>query len=144
VLLLGAVLVAIISSLAYWIGSRAGRRTRRHPAEDLWTFLLRNVIIALVVTALALRYFYVTHEWRHNVKLQAKARYALQARIRPHFLFNSMTPSRADPQQSGARRKGGAGSPICSAPTSMKSTRSAGRGNRRGAHLPAHRAAAAR
>ncbi|MBC8025522.1 MAG: sensor histidine kinase, partial [Steroidobacteraceae bacterium] len=39
----------------------------------------------------ALRYFYVTHEWRHNVELQAKARvHALQARIRPHFLFNSM------------------------------------------------------
>jgi two-component system sensor histidine kinase AlgZ len=33
----------------------------------------------------------VTHEWRHNVELQAKARvHALQARIRPHFLFNSM------------------------------------------------------
>ncbi len=47
--------------------------------------------IGFVVTALALRYFYVTHEWRRNIEMQATARvHALQARIRPHFLFNSM------------------------------------------------------
>jgi len=40
---------------------------------------------------LALRYFYVAHEWERNVEMQARARvHALQARIRPHFLFNSM------------------------------------------------------
>ncbi|HET9390903.1 MAG TPA: histidine kinase, partial [Steroidobacteraceae bacterium] len=55
------------------------------------TFLLRNVAIGFVVTALALRYFYVTHEWRRNIEMEAAARvHALQARIRPHFLFNSM------------------------------------------------------
>jgi two-component system sensor histidine kinase AlgZ len=55
------------------------------------TFLFRNVSIGLVITALALRYFFVTHEWRRNVEMQAAARvHALQARIRPHFLFNSM------------------------------------------------------
>jgi two-component system sensor histidine kinase AlgZ len=33
----------------------------------------------------------VTHEWRRNIEMQATARvHALQARIRPHFLFNSM------------------------------------------------------
>lgn len=54
-------------------------------------FLLRNVVIGFVVTALALRYFYVTHEWRRNIEMEATARvHALQARIRPHFLFNSM------------------------------------------------------
>jgi two-component system, LytTR family, sensor histidine kinase AlgZ len=54
-------------------------------------FTLRNVWIALVVTGLALRYFYVAHEWRRSVELRAAARvHALQARIRPHFLFNSM------------------------------------------------------
>jgi two-component system sensor histidine kinase AlgZ len=92
VLALTAALVMLISAAAYWVGSRAGwiNDTGLIP-QDHWTFLLRNVVIALVVTALALRYFYVTHEWRHNVELQAKARvHALQARIRPHFLFNSM------------------------------------------------------
>ncbi len=54
-------------------------------------FVLRNVAIGLVVTGLALRYFFVTHQWRRNVEMQATARvHALQARIRPHFLFNSM------------------------------------------------------
>jgi len=65
---------------------------------------VRNVFITLVVTALALRYFYVTHEWRHNVELQAKARvHALQARIRPHFLFNSMNTIAALTRSNPAR-----------------------------------------
>jgi two-component system sensor histidine kinase AlgZ len=54
-------------------------------------FLLRNVAIGLIVTGIALRYFYIAHEWRKSVELRAAARvHALQARIRPHFLFNSM------------------------------------------------------
>ena len=67
-----------------------------------WTFLWRNVSIGLVITGLALRYFYVAHQWRRNVEMQAAARvHALQARIRPHFLFNSMNTiaslTRSDP-----------------------------------------------
>ena len=38
-----------------------------------------------------LRYFYVLEQWRARVRAEGKARFeALQARIRPHFLFNSM------------------------------------------------------
>jgi two-component system sensor histidine kinase AlgZ len=71
---------------------------------DYGPFVLRNVCIGLVVTAVALRYFYVTHEWRRNIEMQATARvHALQARIRPHFLFNSMNTiaslTRSDPAQ---------------------------------------------
>jgi two-component system sensor histidine kinase AlgZ len=59
--------------------------------HDSAAFLSRNLAIGAVITALALRYFFVTHEWRRNVEMQASARvHALQARIRPHFLFNSM------------------------------------------------------
>ena len=92
VLLLTAALVMLISTVAYWFANAAPWLDDNVMVpRDHWTFLVRNVVIALVVTALALRYFYVTHEWRHNVELQAKARvHALQARIRPHFLFNSM------------------------------------------------------
>jgi two-component system sensor histidine kinase AlgZ len=91
-------LVTLISAAAYFFGN-----------GDLipvghWTFLARNAGITFVVTALALRYFYVTHEWRHNVELQAKARvYALQARIRPHFLFNSMNTIAALTRSNPAR-----------------------------------------
>src|SRR5690348_14830317 len=54
-------------------------------------FVLRNVMICAIVSALVLRYFYVIHQWRSNVRREASARFeALQARIRPHFLFNSM------------------------------------------------------
>jgi Predicted signal transduction protein with a C-terminal ATPase domain len=54
-------------------------------------FLLRNLGISAVVNAVVLRYFYVQHQWKRNLEIQTRARIeALQARIRPHFLFNSM------------------------------------------------------
>ena len=54
-------------------------------------FVLRNMAIGFIVSCLALRYFFVTAEWKHSIELEAHARiHALQARIRPHFLFNSM------------------------------------------------------
>ncbi|MEM9058054.1 MAG: histidine kinase, partial [Pseudomonadota bacterium] len=54
-------------------------------------FLLRNIVISAIVSLLVLRYFYVSHQWRLNVQMEARSRItALQARIRPHFLFNSM------------------------------------------------------
>ena len=65
-------------------------------------FQFRNLAISAIVSAMALRYFYVAGEWRRNVELESRARIrALQARIRPHFLFNSMNTiaalTRSDP-----------------------------------------------
>ena len=55
------------------------------------SFLLRNISISAIVSAVALRYFYVQHQWKSNIQTEARSRIqALQARIRPHFLFNSM------------------------------------------------------
>lgn len=62
-------------------------------AADSWhlEFLLRNIAIAAIVSALAFRYFYVQLQWRLNLESEAEARIqALQSGIRPHFLFNSM------------------------------------------------------
>jgi two-component system sensor histidine kinase AlgZ len=54
-------------------------------------FLLRNLGISAVLSAVMLRYLYVQHHWRKQTIAGAYARVqALQARIRPHFLFNSM------------------------------------------------------
>jgi len=54
-------------------------------------FLVSNLGISGIVSALALRYFYIQHQWRRHVQAEAEARLqALQARIRPHFLFNCM------------------------------------------------------
>ena len=58
---------------------------------ELATLLAENATISAIVSAIALRYFYVTAQWRRQVEQAAEARVqALQARIRPHFLFNSM------------------------------------------------------
>lgn len=54
-------------------------------------FLLRVMIISAVIYFLLLRYFYIQHQWRLNLAAQSRAEIqALRARIRPHFLFNSM------------------------------------------------------
>ncbi|HEY8520273.1 MAG TPA: histidine kinase [Gammaproteobacteria bacterium] len=95
---------AVISEAAVWLGRRAierGAADLLFPAER-WAFLLRNEGICLIVTAMLLRYFFVTHEWRRHVRAEARSRIdALQARIRPHFLFNSMNTiaalTRSDP-----------------------------------------------
>ena len=67
-------------------------------------FLLRTLAISAIFIALAMRYLYVSSEWRRSIVLEAQARIsALQALIRPHFLFNSMNTiaslTRSDPRQ---------------------------------------------
>ncbi len=67
-------------------------------------YVFRTFAIASIVIALAMRYLYVASEWRRSIVLEAQARIsALQALIRPHFLFNSMNTiaalTRSDPQQ---------------------------------------------
>ncbi len=54
-------------------------------------FLLRSLSISAVIYAVVLRYFYIQHQWVLNMQAQSHAQVqALKARIRPHFLFNSM------------------------------------------------------
>ncbi|GMU42369.1 MAG: histidine kinase [Xanthomonadales bacterium] len=54
-------------------------------------FMHGVLAIALVMGALGLRYAYVQMQWRRQVEAQARVEVeALTARIRPHFLFNSM------------------------------------------------------
>ena len=60
-------------------------------AQDVGYTLTRNLAVAAILIGLALRYFYLHYESDMRLQVQAQARLqALQARIRPHFLFNSM------------------------------------------------------
>ena len=67
-------------------------------------FVFSNLVICAIVTTLVLRYFYLQYRLVINTEAEAHARVqALQARIRPHFLFNSMNTiaslTRSDPIQ---------------------------------------------
>ncbi len=67
-------------------------------------FVGRTFAISSIIIALAMRYLYISSEWRRSIVLEAQARIsALQALIRPHFLFNSMNTiaslTRTDPLQ---------------------------------------------
>jgi two-component system sensor histidine kinase AlgZ len=67
-------------------------------------FLLRTFAASSIVIALAMRYLFISSEWRRSIVLEAQSRIsALQALIRPHFLFNSMNTiaslTRSDPRQ---------------------------------------------
>jgi two-component system sensor histidine kinase AlgZ len=58
---------------------------------DLARFVVRNSVICALIGGAVLRYFYVQEQWRARIHAEERARFeALQARIRPHFLFNSM------------------------------------------------------
>lgn len=64
--------------------------------------ILPDLLIAAIVTALVLRYLYDQYQIKRSELAESELRVqALQARIRPHFLFNSMNTiaslTRADP-----------------------------------------------
>lgn len=86
--------VGLISELVYQLGtfwSRGLPGVNVAFPTDHAGFLLRSLGVGFIVSALALRYFYVSAEWKRSIEMEALARIrALQARIRPHFLFNSM------------------------------------------------------
>ncbi len=88
--LLVLLVTAVVSELAFWL-MLASTMFPEISVDLHATFLLRNLTISTVIAAIVLRYLYVQFQWRQQLKAEARARIqALQARIRPHFLFNSM------------------------------------------------------
>lgn len=56
-----------------------------------WLWILRNMLISAIFGGMGLRYFYVQSQWRIKSQAELNSRLqALQARIRPHFFFNSL------------------------------------------------------
>jgi two-component system sensor histidine kinase AlgZ len=100
--LLVLLVTAVVSEMAFWLMVEStlfpALVSDEHPV-----FLLRNLTISTVVAAVILRYLYIQFQWRQRLQSEARARIqALQARIRPHFLFNSMNTiaslTRSDPE----------------------------------------------
>ena len=60
-------------------------------ATDSSWWMLRNLLVALVIGGIVLRYFYLQQQLRLQEKLELQARLdSLRSRIRPHFLFNTL------------------------------------------------------
>jgi two-component system sensor histidine kinase AlgZ len=78
------------SLVAFWFHGLLGI-PELAPTARAWPFALSVAAMATLVAAAALRYCFVAAQWRKGVAAGARAQFdALQARIRPHFLFNSM------------------------------------------------------
>ncbi len=82
------IMLGFVSEAAYWLV---------YPINSFdypdWhsTYIIRNLTVGAIIFAIALRYFYVQHQWALKIKTESHARLeALQSRIRPHFLFNSL------------------------------------------------------
>ncbi|MDW2981356.1 histidine kinase [Rhodanobacter sp. KK11] len=85
-LILSIVLAASI--MAHWFD---GALQMQLIKSSLPAFVRDNLLIAALLGAAMLRYFYVLAQWQARLAAVSRAQVeALQARIRPHFLFNSM------------------------------------------------------
>ncbi|WP_329741984.1 sensor histidine kinase [Dyella sp. A6] len=81
-------IVALASVVAHWMDAALQLQLIRNGGLH---FVSDNALIAALLGAAMLRYFYVLAQWQARLAAVAHAQVeALQARIRPHFLFNSM------------------------------------------------------
>ena len=79
----------VVAELAWWVQNKWVSGDYFGHAHG--QFVLRILGISAIVWALALRYFYVQFQLRQQIVAEAESRFqALQARIKPHFLFNCM------------------------------------------------------
>jgi len=105
-LALALAVTALVTEAAWWFEDYTRRSLGAGPPGPAALHLqvmLRNLAVCTIAAGIALRYFYVAHQWQANVEAEAQSRVrALQARIRPHFLFNSMNTiaslTRSDPK----------------------------------------------
>ncbi len=79
-----------LAELSWWTARWTGLGETLVPVAHT-EFLVRTSGLSAIVGTIVLRYLWVQNEWRRRVEAEAESRFtALQARIRPHFLFNSM------------------------------------------------------
>jgi two-component system sensor histidine kinase AlgZ len=80
----------LVSEAAVWLLYALGMVATPRP-EWYAYFHIQNFTVSVLVNALALRYLLAKHELRQRTLSEARAKIqALQSRIRPHFVFNSL------------------------------------------------------
>ncbi|MDP5189127.1 sensor histidine kinase [Rheinheimera baltica] len=80
-------LTVVVSCLAF--AAFAGKSAQF--SQSLATFILGNAMVALIVAIIAMQFFIMHSERSLQLQAQSNAEFnALQARIQPHFLFNSL------------------------------------------------------
>jgi len=78
------VLAVVLGVQHWWLADMAGQ------AIDYWS-LLANMLVGAICAGVVLRYAYLQQQLHNQQQAELGARIeALQSRIRPHFLFNSM------------------------------------------------------
>lgn len=78
--------VFVLSEIAYWYIYPVAKEQFSHTS-----FISRAMFISFILTGPILRYYYIQYQWKMKVQAEAEARLqSLQARIRPHFFFNSL------------------------------------------------------
>jgi two-component system sensor histidine kinase AlgZ len=83
------VLIALAFSYAAWLAARLGSPGLVQDSAGL--FVVSSVFAVGLVSLVFFRYLVIRARWRAQLLAQAEARVqALQARIQPHFLFNSL------------------------------------------------------
>ena len=81
--------VLLVTGLSSWFAQRFYLALPRS-AEGGW-WLLRNLLVAVVLSGIVLRYFYLQQQVKLRERGELQARLdSLRAKIRPHFLFNTM------------------------------------------------------
>ncbi len=95
------IIIYVISELTYYALSIPAWE---YINQSRLSFLTHNLLVGGLISGPVLRYFYVQHQWKLKITAESKARFAsLQARIHPHFLFNSLNTiaslTRSNPAQ---------------------------------------------
>ncbi len=90
---LGSWIVAVLLAVAFsYSAGIVGTVLGVGPGRDGFrVFVLQSILSVALVTVVLFRYLFIRSQWQAQLLAQAEARVqALQARIRPHFLFNSL------------------------------------------------------
>ena len=82
-------LVMAVTAFSSWVAMALFPMINGNTEAGWW--ILRNLLVATVLTGILLRYFYLQQQLRLQEKLELMSRLdSLRARIRPHFLFNTL------------------------------------------------------